>query len=51
MVMEAIYLGMAYVLLDVLDHPPAEAFLGSVIVAAIAAAIPIRFYRRLAGEK
>jgi hypothetical protein len=51
MVMEAIYLGMAYVLLDVLDHPPAEAFLGSVIVVAIAAAIPIRFYRRLAGEK
>ncbi len=50
-VMEAIYLGMAYVLLDVLDHPPAEAFLGSVIVAAIAGAIPIRFYRRLAGEK
>jgi hypothetical protein len=50
-VMEAIYLGMAYLLLDVLDHPPAEAFLGSVIVTAIATAIPIRFYRRLAGEK
>ena len=50
-VMEAIYLGMAYLLLDVLGHPPAEAFLGSVIVAAIAGAIPIRFYRRLAGEK
>jgi hypothetical protein len=49
--MEAIYLGMAYLLLDVLDHPPAEAFLGSAIVAAIAGAIPIRFYRRLAGEK
>jgi hypothetical protein len=50
-VMEAIYLGMAYLLLDVLGHPPAEAFLGSVIVTAIAGAIPIRFYRRLAGEK
>jgi hypothetical protein len=50
-VMEAIYVGMAYLLLDVLDHPPAEAFLGSVIVAAMAGAIPSRFYRRLAGEK
>lgn len=50
-VMEAIYLSMAYLLLDVLDHPPAEAFLGSAIVAALTSAIPIRFYRRLAGEK
>jgi hypothetical protein len=51
-VMEAIYLGMAYLLLDVLEHPPAEVFLGSIIVAAIAgAAIPQRYYRRLAGEK
>jgi hypothetical protein len=51
-VMEAIYLGMAYLLLDVLEHPPAEVFLGSIIVAAIAgAAIPRRYYRRLAGEK
>jgi hypothetical protein len=49
--MEAIYLGMAYLLLDVLDHPPAEAVLGSAIVAAIAVVIPIRFYRRLAREK
>jgi hypothetical protein len=43
--------GHGYLLLDVLDHPPAEAFLGSVIVTAIAGAIPVRFYRRLAGEK
>lgn len=50
-VMEAIYLGMAYLLLDILGHPPAEAFLGSIIVAAVASAIPDRCYRRLAGEK
>jgi hypothetical protein len=50
-VMEAVYLAMAYLLLDVLDHPPAEAFLGSVIVAGIAGAIPLRYYRRLAREK
>jgi hypothetical protein len=50
-VMEAIYLGTAYLLLDVLEHPPAEAFLGSLIVAALAGAIPSRFYRKLAGEK
>jgi len=51
LVMEAIYLGMAYLLLDILEHPPAEAFLGSIIVAAMAGAIPSRYYRRLAGEK
>ena len=51
LVMEAIYLGMAYLLLHVLQHPPAEAFLGSIIVTAIAAAIPGRFYRKLAGER
>lgn len=50
-VIEAIYLGMAYLLLNVLGHPPAEAFLGSIIVAAMAGAIPNRCYRRLAGEK
>jgi len=50
-VMEAIYLGMAYLLLDILEHPPAEAFLGSIIVAAISCAIPSRYYRKLAGEK
>ena len=50
-VMEAIYLGTAYLLLDVLEHPPAEAFLGSVIVAALAGAIPSRYYRKLVGEK
>jgi hypothetical protein len=49
--MEAIYLGTAYLLLDILEHPPAEAFLGSIIVAAAASAIPGRCYRRLAGEK
>jgi hypothetical protein len=51
LVMEAIYLGMAYLLLHVLQHPPAEAFLGSIIVTAMAAAIPARFYRKLAGER
>lgn len=50
-VIEAIYLGMAYLLLNVLEHPPAEAFLGSIIVAALAGAIPNRWYRRIAGEK
>jgi hypothetical protein len=50
-VMEAIYLGMAYLLLDVLEHPPVEALIGSLMVAAIAGAIPHRFYRKLAGEK
>jgi hypothetical protein len=50
-VMEAIYLGMAYLLLDVLEHPPAEALVGSLMVAAIAGAIPHRYYRKLAGEK
>jgi hypothetical protein len=50
-VMEAIYLGMAYLLLDVLEHPPAEAFLGSIIVAAASAAIPARYYRKLAREE
>jgi hypothetical protein len=50
-VMEAIYLGMAYLLLDVLEHPPAEALLGSLMVAAITGAIPHRFYRKLAREK
>jgi hypothetical protein len=50
-VMEAIYLGMAYLLLDVLEHPPAEALLGSLIVAAVAGAIPSRYYRKLAREE
>jgi hypothetical protein len=50
-VMEAIYLGMAYLLLDVLEHPPAEALVGSIMVAALAGAIPNRYYRRLAREK
>lgn len=50
-VMEAIYLGMAYLLLHVLEHPPAEAFLGSIIVTAMAGAIPNRYYRKLAGER
>lgn len=50
-VMEAIYLGMAYLLLDVLEHPPAEALVGSLIVAAIAGAIPNRYYRKLAREE
>jgi hypothetical protein len=50
-VMEAIYLGMAYLLLDVHEHPPAEALLGSIIVAAVAGAIPSRYYRKLAREE
>jgi hypothetical protein len=50
-VMEVVYLSMAYLLLDVLEHPPAEALLGSLMVAAIAGAIPLRFYRKLAREK
>ncbi len=50
-VMEAIYLGTAYLLLDVLEHPPAEVFLGSVIVAALAGVIPSLYYRKLVGEK
>jgi len=51
LVIEAIYLSTAYLLHDVLDHPPAEALLGSIIIAAVACAIPVRYYRRLAGEK
>jgi hypothetical protein len=51
LVMEAIYLGMAYLLLDVLQHPPAEALMGAVIIAAVAGAIPQRYYRKLAREK
>jgi hypothetical protein len=50
-VIEAIYLGMAYLLLDVLEHPPAEALLGAILVAAMAVAIPSRYYRKLAREK
>ncbi len=47
-IMEAVYLTMAYLLLDVLEHPPAEALLGASMVAAITAAIPGRYYRKLA---
>lgn len=50
-VIEAVYLCMAYLLLHVLDHPPAEALLGSIIVAGAAGAIPTRYYRKLAREK
>ena len=50
-VTEAIYLGMCYLLLDVLEHPPAEVLLGSLMVAALTAAIPKRYYRKLAGER
>jgi energy-converting hydrogenase Eha subunit E len=51
LVMEAIYLGMCYLLLDVLEHPPAEALLGSILVAALAGAIPARYYQKLARER
>jgi uncharacterized membrane protein YjjB (DUF3815 family) len=50
-VMEAIYLGTAYLLLDILEHPPAEALVGSIMVAAVAGAIPKRYYRKLAREE
>ena len=50
-VTETIYLGMAYLLLDILEHPPAEALIGSIMVAEIALAIPKRYYRKLSGEK
>jgi len=50
-VIEAIYLGMAYLLLDVLEHPPAEALVGAILMAALAGAIPSRYYRKLAREK
>jgi len=48
-VIETIYLAMAYLLLDVLGHPPPEALLGSLIVAAVAGAIPARYYGKLGG--
>jgi len=35
----------------VLEHPPAEVLLGSLMVAALTAAIPKRYYRKLAGER
>jgi hypothetical protein len=50
-VTETIYLSMCYLLLDVLEHPPAEALLGSLLVATLAGAIPRRFYQKLAREK
>ncbi|PYU25751.1 MAG: hypothetical protein DMG30_04095 [Acidobacteria bacterium] len=50
-VMEAVYLGMAYLLLDVLEHPPAEALVGAILMAAMAGAIPSRYYRKVAREK
>ena len=50
-VIEAIYLGMAYLLLDVLEHPPAEALVGAILMAAMAGAIPSRYYRKVAREK
>ena len=51
LIMEAVYLGMCYLLLDVLQHPPAEVLLGSILVTALAAAIPKRYYRILARER
>jgi hypothetical protein len=51
LVMEIVYLGMAYLLLDVLEHPPAEALMGSLMVAALAGAIPKRYYQKLARER
>ena len=51
LVMEAVYLSMCYLLLDVLQHPPAEVLMGSILVAALAGAIPKRYYRMLARER
>lgn len=51
LVIEAVYLGMCYLLLDVLQHPPAEVLMGSILVTALAAAIPKRFYQMLARER
>ena len=51
LVLEAVYLGMCYLLLDVLQHPPAEVLMGSILVTALAAAIPKRFYQLLARER
>ena len=50
-VTETIYLGMAYLLMDVLEHPPVEALVGSLLVAAVAGALPSRYYRRLVKEE
>jgi len=51
LVMEAIYLGMCYLLLDVLEHPPAEALLGSILITVLAGAIPARYFQKLARER
>lgn len=51
LVMEGVYLSMCYLLLDVLQHPPAEALLGSVMVAALTGVIPKRYYQKLARER
>lgn len=51
LVMEAAYLSMCYLLSDVLQHPPVEVLMGSILVAALAGAIPKRYYRMLARER
>jgi hypothetical protein len=49
---EIAYLGTAYLLFEVLEHPVTEAFFGSIIIALIVGlTIPNRVYRRLSGEK
>jgi hypothetical protein len=50
--LEAAYLGVAYLLLHVLQHPPAEALFGALASALLAGLIlPKRVYRVLSGEK
>jgi hypothetical protein len=49
---EATYVGMAYLLFKVLEHPPVEALFGASMCALIAGvAVPKRLYRKLSGEK
>jgi hypothetical protein len=51
-IVETTYLGMAYLLLRVLEHPPVEALLGASMCALIAGvAMPKRLYRKLSREK
>jgi hypothetical protein len=51
-IVETTYLGMAYLLFKVLEHPPVEALFGASMCALIAGvAVPKRLYRKLSGEK
>jgi hypothetical protein len=51
-IVEVTYVGMAYLLFKVLEHPPVEALFGASMCALIAGvAVPKRLYRKLSGEK